>query len=120
MKARRWLIAGLVLAGLGTLGFVVAPRLLMRAATEKPVAQSTFVTRPAEAPDLRSQMSQALQNSQTNTSSQTAVSPTELGQTQPISPAGGTTSGGSDTSTQASNPDHNRRLKLTTIQVLMW
>ncbi len=102
MKARRWLIAGLVLAGLGTIGFVVAPRLLMRAATEKPVAQSTFVTRPAAAPDLRSQMSQALQNSQTNTTSQTAVSPTESGQTQPVPAAGGTTSGGS---TQVSNPE---------------
>lgn len=105
MKARRWLVAGLVLAGLGTLGFVVAPRLLMRAATEKPVAESTFVTRPAEAPDLRSQMSQALQNSQTNTTSQTAVSPTESGQTQPVPAADGTTSGSITSSTQASNPE---------------
>jgi hypothetical protein len=51
-------------------------------------------------------MSQALQNSQTNTTtSQTAVSPTESGQTQPVPAAGGTTSGSITTSTQASNPE---------------
>lgn len=66
MKARRWLIAGLIVASVGVGAVVAAPRLLMRAATEKPVAESTFVTRPAAALDLRSQMSQALQNSQTN------------------------------------------------------
>jgi hypothetical protein len=61
MKLRHWLIAGLSTASLGVVGFVVAPRLLMRAATEKPAAAATFVTRPANGPDLRSQMNQAVQ-----------------------------------------------------------
>ncbi|MGE3725844.1 MAG: hypothetical protein AB7I41_09845 [Candidatus Sericytochromatia bacterium] len=100
MKARRWLIAGLVLVGLGGVAFVAAPRLLMRAATEKPVAESTFVTRPAAAPDLRSQMSQALQNSQTHPAGQTAPFPPVSGQTQSV-PAPDT----NNTSTQAFTPE---------------
>lgn len=119
MKARNWLIAGLVIASLGALGGVIAPRLLMRAATEKPVAESTFVTRPAVAPDLRSQMNQALQHAPNNLNSQSVPGSSAPG--QGISAPAGTDSAaqttGLPTSGNTEQPASNAVISATQVPV---
>ncbi|PIQ24309.1 hypothetical protein COW36_23940 [bacterium (Candidatus Blackallbacteria) CG17_big_fil_post_rev_8_21_14_2_50_48_46] len=62
MKARYWFGGSvLFIAVIGGTGLVLGPKWLMRNATQKPAEVTTFVSRPAAEPDLRSQMSQALQ-----------------------------------------------------------
>lgn len=63
MKKRYWLGAVLLLGV--SAGILLGPRLLLRAATEKPANTGTFVTHPVPAPDLRQQLQLAVQQSST-------------------------------------------------------
>lgn len=90
MKKRYWMLLT-VLVCLGA-GVLLGPRLLMQAATKKPVNAGTFVTRPVAAPDLSQQVNLALQESsqpQPVSSSQSAGNPEEVkvpGQALPAEP----------------------------------
>jgi hypothetical protein len=58
MKKRYWIPGLLIIGGLTT-GWL-GPRLLIKAATEKPKTVGQFITAPATTPDLHQQMTQAI------------------------------------------------------------